>query len=273
MPNCSVIIYELDVNQKNTTWRSLLIEIVTHAGRLTNCVKTIRYKWLLICVDSITRSSPQWWSGRSTNPYILLSSRRFGDLNKAVRLVYGITSKPANEFLHALWWQISPIYNRLADNRNRTFSTARVERKWTWLSYSFFRQNAAIAIGSVGRVRSFVRHKMRQSYISKTIWPIITKFDMYIHTDVLNSHNMTSLATTSGWQLSKFKKPSKIPPPPASGGISRERYKQGLPNFTHLSGTTGPTNLPHVKIWYQVPFKYGCNSNNKDNNKSPVFIN
>ena len=52
---------------------------------------------------------------------------------------------------------------------------------------------------------------------------------------------MTSL-TTSGWQLPKFKKRSKMLPQAALGGISRERFKQETPNFAQLSETTGPTN-------------------------------
>ena len=35
----------------------------------------------------------------------------------------------------------------------------------------------------------------------------------------------------------------KMPPQPASGGISRERLTRGSPNFTRLSSITGPTNL------------------------------
>ena len=53
---------------------------------------------------------------------------------------------------------------------------------------------------------------------------------------------VTSL-TTSDWQLSKFKKQSKMPPQTASGRISRERFKRESPNFRRLSGTNGPTNL------------------------------
>ena len=41
-------------------------------------------------------------------------------------------------------------------------------------------------------------------------------------------------------------KPSKIPPPTALRGISRERFKLGSWNFTLLSRTTGPTNLPEM---------------------------
>ena len=40
-----------------------------------------------------------------------------------------------------------------------------------------------------------------------------------------------------------LKKPSKMPPSTASGGISRERFLRGLRHFTGLSGTIGPTRL------------------------------
>ena len=39
---------------------------------------------------------------------------------------------------------------------------------------------------------------------------------------------------------------SKMPPPTASGTISREKFKRGSRNFTDLSGTIGPTNLPDM---------------------------
>ena len=37
-----------------------------------------------------------------------------------------------------------------------------------------------------------------------------------------------------------------MPPPTASGRISRERFKGGSHNCTHLSGTIGLTNLLHI---------------------------
>ena len=43
--------------------------------------------------------------------------------------------------------------------------------------------------------------KVRQSYISRTVWPRITKLDAYIHTDVLNSHTGHDITGYSGWQL------------------------------------------------------------------------
>ena len=37
-------------------------------------------------------------------------------------------------------------------------------------------------------------------------------------------------------------------PQTASGGISRERFKRGSPNFTWLSGTAGYTNLSGIAV-------------------------
>ena len=52
---------------------------------------------------------------------------------------------------------------------------------------------------------------------------------------------MTSL-TTSGQRLSQ-KKLEEMPPPTASGGISRERFEQGPPNCTDLSATVDFTTM------------------------------
>ena len=56
--------------------------------------------------------------------------------------------------------------------------------------------------------------------------------------------NMTSLST-SGQKLSGGKKLSKMPPPMALGGISRDRFTQRSRNFTHLSETI-PINLANL---------------------------
>ena len=45
------------------------------------------------------------------------------------------------------------------------------------------------------------------------------------------------------FNFKKLKKRLKMPPQTASGGISREMFRSGSPNFTRLSGTTGATNL------------------------------
>ena len=39
-----------------------------------------------------------------------------------------------------------------------------------------------------------------------------------------------------------------MPPPAASCRISRERFKRGSRNFTSISGTYGPTNLPDMTL-------------------------
>ena len=76
----------------------------------------------------------------------------------------------------------------------------------------------------------------------------------------ITTPDMTSL-TTSSWQLSKFKKRSKMSSQTASCEIPRERFKRGSPNFTRLSGTTGPTNLSDMiplaaSGWRQNAIKY-----------------
>ena len=73
------------------------------------------------------------------------------------------------------------------------------------------------------RSSSFVRHKVRQSYISKTVWPRIPKFYRNLQIDRVFNH--TTLT--------------------ASGGISQEHFKWGSRNFTWLSWTA-PTNLPEM---------------------------
>ena len=59
------------------------------------------------------------------------------------------------------------------------------------------------------------------------------------------SLDITSLLTSGRNQLQR-KKTSKMHPQAASGGILRERFKRGSPNFTRFSRTTGPTNLPDM---------------------------
>ena len=115
-----------------------------------------------------------------------------------------------------------------------------------------FRQNAFLAlcddrrtpVSSLSWSSSWcTRHKARQQYILRTAWPGITKLYMnFTPVGSMTTPDMTSLST-SGWQLSAFEKRTKMPPQTASGGISREEFKRGSPNFTRLSPTTGPTNL------------------------------
>ena len=94
--------------------------------------------------------------------------------------------------------------------------------------------------------------------ISRTFWPRTTTF---YRTSILvgstTTLDMTSLAAL-GWQLSKFKKRSKMPPLTALGGIFQELFKL---NFTGISWTIIPTNEPDVTSvavsgWQQKAIKY-----------------
>ena len=69
-----------------------------------------------------------------------------------------------------------------------------------------------IVIWSVGRRRCRCRcsYKVRQSHISRAVWPRITKFHTNLHTP-----DMTSLCT-SGRKLWTFEKQPKMTPPTAS---------------------------------------------------------
>ena len=90
-----------------------------------------------------------------------------------------------------------------------------------------FRRNA-IGISFVTFVHSLTRN--HSSNISRTVWPRFTKFYMDIHTDILCGH--------TGYDGRKLlQKLSKILFPTASGGISQERFKRGLPKLTHFSET------------------------------------
>ena len=71
---------------------------------------------------------------------------------------------------------------------------------------------------------------------------------IYIPVRSTTTSDLTSLATSS-WQLLKFLKRLKMP-----------RFKRGSQNFTRLSWTSGPTNLPYmtslaVSSWLQNPTK------------------
>ena len=95
---------------------------------------------------------------------------------------------------------------------------------------------------------SFIRHKVRQSYISRTVDIEVQNFTRtFTPVGSKTTPVMTSLPT-SGWQLSKFKKRSKMPPSTDSGGICRERFKWGPANSTRLSWTIGPQIC---QIWRQ----------------------
>ena len=81
---------------------------------------------------------------------------------------------------------------------------------------------------ALGRILAALRFAWPTSWWAS--WYIFTGYDVTIY--------FRSEATA--------KIPSKMPPRTASGGISRERFKRGSPNFTRLSGTTVPTNQPDM---------------------------
>ena len=98
------------------------------------------------------------------------------------------------------------------------------------------------------RPASFVvHHKESGSNISKTVWPRITKFYRGIRTGTLFSHTEYDVTTYFRSEVIAIKL-SKIPLPTASGGISREWFKRGSPNFTYLSGTISFTNLMDMTL-------------------------
>ena len=111
-----------------------------------------------------------------------------------------------------------------------------------------------------------VRHEVRQSYISRTVLP---RFAIHknLHTGRIYNHTEHDVATyfrseatanktvenptSYGYLLrvgSYREKTSKMTPQTALGGISRERFKQGSPNFTGLSGISGPHRLAGYDI-------------------------
>ena len=96
-------------------------------------------------------------------------------------------------------------------------------------------------------VRVFVRREISPSNISRTVWPRITKFYTDIYTDIVYSPTGHRVIIYFRSEVIA-KKLSKIPPPTASCGIYRERFKLASWNFTHFSRTIGPTNLSEVTL-------------------------
>ena len=95
------------------------------------------------------------------------------------------------------------------------------------------------------RRRSFVTH-LRQSHISRTVWPTITKFYTNRHTGRFYNHTGYNDHYVPPEVI--LKKTSKIPPQTTWGGISRERFKRGSRNFAGLSRTKGPTILQDITL-------------------------
>ena len=99
-----------------------------------------------------------------------------------------------------------------------------------------------IGIGFVN-VRSFVRHKISSSSISKTVRHIITKFRGDFQAGIIYSPTGYDIIICFRSEVT-VEKQSKIPPTTASRGISQERFKLRSWNLTCLSKTNGPINLP-----------------------------
>ena len=135
--------------------------------------------------------------------------------------------------------------------RNKTRRTANAVRRIRpcvinqTFSYFYYQvKRYAIGIGFANG-RSIVRHEMSSSNISKTVWPRITKFYRYIHTDI--AYRRTGYDVII-YVLSEviWEKQSILLPWRLLGGIYRERLKLGSWNYTCLSNTSGPTNLPEM---------------------------
>ena len=107
-----------------------------------------------------------------------------------------------------------------------------------WLD--IFRRNAIGVSRYWNRLRqySFVRHEIISSNISKTVWPIITKFYEDTHTDIVISHTGYDVIIYFRSEVIGEKQ-SILYPPTVSGGNSRERLKVGSWNLTRLSRTSG----------------------------------
>ena len=90
--------------------------------------------------------------------------------------------------------------------------------------------------------------------ITHSVTKRITKFYKHIHADlhyICTGYDVTIYFRPEA----TAKKPSKMPPQTASGGISRERFKQGSPNFTRLSG---PLVAETCRIWRHSLLPVSC---------------
>ena len=112
----------------------------------------------------------------------------------------------------------------------------------TFIYLQFLAAFCSIVIGSVDRRRRRCRsYKVRQSYISRTFRPVITKLYKNLHTRQIYNH--TGYDVTNYFRSEATAKKTKMPPHTASGGISRDRFVRGSPNFARLSWIADPTNL------------------------------
>ena len=81
-----------------------------------------------------------------------------------------------------------------------------------------------IGIG-LDHVRSFVRHEVSPSNISRTVYPIITKFYTNIHTEIVCCRIGYDVIIYF-WSEVIAKKTAENTASTASGGIPRERFKR-----------------------------------------------
>ena len=90
---------------------------------------------------------------------------------------------------------------------------------------------------------SFVRHEISPSSFSREPFDRESPNFTWTSTDIVCSH--TGFDVIIYFQSEVLAKElSKILPPTASGGICRERFKQGSLNFINLSRTICLINLP-----------------------------
>ena len=86
-----------------------------------------------------------------------------------------------------------------------------------------------------------VHHKVSGSDRSVTVRPRIARFHTKIHIDQLYSHAGYDVTTCFRSEVIA-NKPSKMPPPMASGVIYGERFKRGITQYCKLIGDYRPHN-------------------------------
>ena len=89
-------------------------------------------------------------------------------------------------------------------------------------------------------VRLFVQREISSSNM---VWPRITNYYKGIQTDIVNSRTGYDVIIYSRSEVIAKKNCRKYHFATASGGISRERFKPGWPNFAIFSRTICLTNL------------------------------
>ena len=126
-----------------------------------------------------------------------------------------------------------------------------------------FRQNAELRFclmsqPAVRRCLTFVvvHHRVRQSYISRTFWPRITKFDMEFHTDLLCSHTRHDMTNYFRAEVIA-KKRQKCHLRQLQVEFLENGFNRVSHNFTRLSGTVHSAPQTYW-IWRCLPFPVGC---------------